>query len=186
MDEPLTKPFLEWQTDFGNAFGDVGYVIGSVPFQLGFSAAALGVGAIAKSQPIKNFALDNLQAQVYTGAVTLLVKELTHRARPIEGKGAYAWYGPFHGNGNQSFFSGHASLAFSTATMIFLHSHKKWWVGVLSYGVATGVAVSRMQRQAHWTSDILMGAIMGSAISGFVYRQQEKRRHAQTLLKTLP
>jgi membrane-associated phospholipid phosphatase len=186
MDEPLTQPFLKWQTNFGNAFGDVGYVIGSVPFQLGISVASLGIGAIARSQPLKDFALDNLQAQVYTGGITLLVKELTHRARPIEGEGAYAWYGPFEGAGNQSFFSGHSSLAFSTATMVFLHSHKKWWVGVLSYGIASGVAVSRMQRQAHWASDVLFGAIIGSAISNFVYRQQEKRRHPQQLLKTLP
>jgi hypothetical protein len=32
----------------------------------------------------------------------------------------------------------------------------------------------------------LYGAIIGSAISNFVYRQQEKRRHPQQLLKTLP
>ena len=69
--------------------------------------------------------------------------------------------------------------------MIFLHSHKKWWVGVLSFGGATAVGLSRMQQQKHWSSDVAMGAIMGTAISSWVYHQQEKRRAIKTRIKTV-
>jgi hypothetical protein len=186
MDEAIADPFFRWQNATGKAFGDGGYTVGSVPFQIGLSGAALGVGVLAKSKPIQNFALDNLQAQIFTSGFTVVVKELAHRSRPREGLGAYEWGGPFDNLGNQSFFSGHASVAFSTATMVFLHSKKKWWVGLISYGIATGVSLSRMQRQAHWGSDILMGAVVGSAISTYVYKQQEKRRNPVAKLKLIP
>ena len=188
MDEPISQPFFDWQTDVGVSFGNTGKFIGSVPFQLSISGVALGAGAIAHNKPLINFALDNLQAQVFTGGLTWFVKELSNRARPRTAEGAYSWYGPFAKGSDDyaSFFSGHASISYSTATMIFLHSKKKWWVGLISYTVATGVAISRMQKQAHWASDIVLGSVVGSAVSTFVYRQQEKRRNPAKKLLIIP
>ena len=188
MDEPISQPFFDWQTDVGTSFGNTGKFLGSVPFQLGISGVALGAGAIAHNKPLVNFALDNLQAQVYTGGLTWIVKELSTRARPHTGEGAYSWYGPFGKSGDNyaSFFSGHASISYCTATMIFLHSHKKWWVGLISYTAATGIAISRMQKQAHWASDIVLGSVVGSAVASFVYKQQEKRRHTINKLAIIP
>ncbi len=188
MDEPLSQPFFDWQTNVGTSFGKTGKFLGSVPFQLSISGIALGAGAIAHSKPLINFALDNLQAQVYTGGLTWLVKELSTRARPRTGGGAYSWHGPFGKSGDAyaSFFSGHASISYCTATMIFLHSHKKWWVGLISYTAATGVAISRIQKQAHWASDIILGSVVGSAVASFVYKQQEKRRHTINKLTIIP
>jgi len=178
MDEAVSQPMFNWTNSTGQKFGNIGHDAGSLPVQFGISGLALGIGAVAKNAPLKNFALDNLQAQLYTGGITYLVKEAFHRARPETGEGAYAWYGPFKGKNNESFFSGHTSLAFSTATMIFLHSKRKWWVGVLSYGAATAIGLSRMQQQKHWASDVVMGAVIGSSVSMFVYKQQQKRRAA--------
>ena len=187
MDEAVSQPFFKWTNNTGQKFGEIGDVAGGVPFQLGISGLALGAGLIVKNKPLQNFALDNVQAQLYTGGITVLVKELFHRARPETGLGAYAWYGPFKGRNNESFFSGHTSLSFCTATMIFLHSHRKWWVGVLSYSGATAIGLSRMQQQKHWSSDVVMGAVVGAAVAGFVYKQQEKRRQGLVnKMKALP
>ena len=188
MDEPISQPFFDWQTNVGTSFGNTGKFLGSVPFQLSISGVALGAGAIAHNKPLMNFALDNLQAQVYTGGITWLIKELSNRARPRTGEGAYSWYGPFKKSSDDyaSFFSGHASISYSTATMIYLHSHKKWWVGLISYTAATGIAISRMQTQAHWASDIVLGSIVGTAVANFVYKQQEKRRHPEHKLTIIP
>ena len=185
LDEPINSLVVTWDSKGANTFGNAGDVIGGPVFQLGLSGSALLVGQLAHSQPLIHFGLDNLQAQVFTAGVTVVVKNLFHRARPETGEGAFSWYGPFNGWGNESFFSGHTALAFSTANMIFLHSGKKWWVGVLGFGTATAVGISRMQMQKHWSSDVVMGAIMGSAISSFVYKQQEKRRTARKQLKTV-
>lgn len=186
MDEVLNIPFENWQTNFGNTFGEVGDVMGGLPFQFGLTGAALGVGAVTKNKKWQDFALDNLQAQLFTGGITFITKELFHRARPETGEGAFAWYGPFKGTGNKSFFSGHTSLSFSTATMIFLHTGKKWWVGLISYSLASAVGLSRMQQQKHWASDVVAGAIVGTATSQFIYQQQQKRRTNNQKLKPLP
>jgi membrane-associated phospholipid phosphatase len=186
MDNVLNIPFENWQTDAANTFGDVGDVVGGLPFQFGISGAALGVGLVSKNKNWQHFALDNLQAQLFTGGVTFIVKELTHRARPETGEDNYAWYGPFEGKGNDAFFSGHTSLAFSTATMIFLHTGKKWWVGLLGYSIASAVGISRMQQQKHWASDVVAGALVGTATSQFIFNQQQKRRAQQSRLKQLP
>jgi membrane-associated phospholipid phosphatase len=185
-DEVLNIPFENWTTPGAETFGDAGDVVGGAPFQLGLTGAALGVGWITKNKKWQNFALDNLQSQIFTGGFTWIFKELTHRARPETGEGNFAWYGPFHGQENKSFFSGHTSLSFSTATMIFLHTGKKWWVGALSYGAATAVGISRMQQQKHWASDVVTGAIIGTTVANFIYKQQESRRQKVFTLKTLP
>jgi membrane-associated phospholipid phosphatase len=187
MDKVLNIPFENWNSSGAEKFGEVGDDVGGLPVQFSITGLALGAGLISGYKPLQYFALDNLQAQLFTGGITFLVKELFQRARPESGMDNFAFYGPFHGGGNVSFFSGHTSLAFSTATMVFLHSKRKWWVGILSYGVAAGVGVSRMQQQKHWSSDVVAGAIMGTIVSGVVYRMQEKRRTAKApALKILP
>jgi membrane-associated phospholipid phosphatase len=186
MDEVLNIPFENWQTPGAEKFGKAGDVVGGLPFQFGLTGAALGVGLVSGNKQWQHFALDNLQAQLFTGGITWVIKELTHRARPETGEDNFAWYGPFNGGSNKAFFSGHTSLAFSTATMIFLHTGKKWWVGALGYGVASAVGVSRMQQQKHWASDVVAGALVGTAVSRFVYYQQQNRRANKEKLKPLP
>ncbi len=186
MDEVLNIPFQNWQTDFAEKFGEVGNVVGSPAFQLSLSGAALGVGYISKNKNWQHFALDNLQAQIFTGGITFVIKELTHRARPETGEDNYAWYGPFKGSENKSFFSGHTALSFSTATMVYLHTGRKWWVALLGYSAASAVGISRMQRQKHWASDVVGGALVGTATAQFIYNQQQKRRAQQKRLKALP
>ena len=183
LDEPINIPLQTWNSPGAVQFGKAGDAAGGLPVQLGISGSAILLGSVAKQPGLLQFGLDNLQAQAMTGGVTLLVKNLFHRARPETGNGAFRWYGPINGWGNESFYSGHTAMAFSTANMIFLHSKKKWWVGVLSFGAATAVGISRMQQQKHWSSDVVMGAIMGTAISSWVYKQQEKRRTARKQLK---
>lgn len=188
MDEPLSQPVFDWDNKSGNHFGKTGAIAGGVLGQLGISGGAYGAGLLTHNRSLQNFALDNLQAQVFTGGLTFITKELFHRSRPYNAQGAYQWKGPFKGSGDayQSFFSGHSSLAFSTATMIFLHSKRRWWVGLASYGAASAIAASRIQQQKHWLSDVVMGAIVGSAVSAYVYRLQEQRRHPEPALKALP
>jgi membrane-associated phospholipid phosphatase len=183
LDEAINQPISTWQTDFAVNFGNAGDIVGGLPVQGGITAGAFLAGQLFKNNKLTHFGLDNLQAQVFTGGVALVIKNLSHRARPETGEGAFKWYGPFKGWGNESFFSGHTAFSFCTANMVYLHSGKKWWVGVLGFGTATAVGLSRMQQQKHWSSDVVMGAIMGTAISGFVYKHQEKRRTTKNRIK---
>ena len=183
-DLEINKSAGKWEPHANGNFGKVANALG--PKELFVSSlAVLGTGLVAGKPGLTNFAEDNLQAQIYTSGICYFSKVFFGREGP--GGDRRYWAGPFQfKDGNyQSFFSGHTSLAFATATSIFLHSHKKWWVGLLSYGIATCVGINRVQRQAHYTSDVFFGAALGTAVSSFVYHQNQKKRKIFSV-KTLP
>ena len=62
-----------------------------------------------------------------------------------------------------SFPSGHSSQAFFLATLLVQHLEPGIWVGLLLYGLALGVGITRMYVGAHYPRDVLAGAILGSA-----------------------
>lgn len=88
---------------------------------------------------------DSLNAFLTAGAVTLLLKKMTHCKRPT-------------GDKYDSFPSGHTAVAFASAR-VFSHyypEHK-----VVYYLLAIGVAVARVQSKAHYIRDVIGGAIVG-------------------------
>lgn len=71
---------------------------------------------------------------------------------------------PKHG---RAFPSGHATLAFATATSIAIE-YKKWYVVAPAYAWAGAVSYSRMYKGLHLPSQVLSGAALGigSAYAG--------------------
>ena len=67
--------------------------------------------------------------------------------------------------GGKSFPSSHAVNNFAVATLFaFYYRRGKWWL----YGCATLVALSRPAVGVHYPSDILAGAIIGTALALFL------------------
>ena len=66
-----------------------------------------------------------------------------------------------------SFPSGHAAAAFSIAT-IFAHRYRRHrWVPWVAYGMAGAISFSRLTTQAHFPSDVFLGAALGFTITEF-------------------
>lgn len=65
-----------------------------------------------------------------------------------------------------SFPSGHTLASFEAAVMIFLHN-KKW--GTIAFIPAVLIAFSRLYLFVHFPTDVLAGAILGTAISLATY-----------------
>jgi len=63
-----------------------------------------------------------------------------------------------------SFPSGHTSFAFASAVSLTL-CYPKWYVALPSFLWASGVGFSRLYREAHYPSDVLTGALLGSAVA---------------------
>ena len=56
--------------------------------------------------------------------------------------------------------SGHATIAFALATSLSDDIHRPW-ASVGLYGLATGVAWSRINDNRHWLTDVTAGALLG-------------------------
>ena len=72
--------------------------------------------------------------------------------------------------GTRSFPSGHTSTAFSLAH--FMHheyGHISPWYSVAAYSTAAAVGILRVAKNAHWVSDVFMGAGVGMLATELVY-----------------
>jgi membrane-associated phospholipid phosphatase len=103
------------------------------------------------------------------------LKYAVGRARPNADRGTH-YFTPFSSS-NASFPSGETTQAFAVASVIAAH-YDPLWVSVSSYGVASLVGIARIYEDAHWTSDALAGALIGTAVGTAIVHYNEKRRKA--------
>ncbi|MDB4873913.1 MAG: phosphoesterase PA-phosphatase related protein [Gemmatimonadetes bacterium] len=131
-----------------------------------------GVGRLAHWRDVADLGLHGTEAIALSGVVTTIIKDAAGRARPYVsadtsphdfgfGRGLH------RGSGYQSFPSGHATAAFAAASVVTSES-QRWWpqgiwlVAPAMYGGATLVGLSRMYNNAHWASDVVVGAAIGT------------------------
>lgn len=80
--------------------------------------------------------------------------------------------------GYRSFYSGHTSTAFAalsaTAMTIRLRYGEKTWPWVLTGVVGTSVAIERVADGRHFPTDVIVGAVMGTAV-GIIVPQLHSR-----------
>ncbi|HKG05941.1 MAG TPA: phosphatase PAP2 family protein [Pedobacter sp.] len=113
-------------------------------------------GVKAKHNLVDRSAMLLMSALIAQGTVSG-VKSITHRMRP-------------NGLSNNSFPSGHTSLAFMSAE--FLHQEYKdqsIWYGIGGYAIATGTGILRLYNNAHWVSDVVAGAGIGILSTKLTY-----------------
>jgi membrane-associated phospholipid phosphatase len=96
-----------------------------------------------------------------TAGITLGLKYTVNRPRPFVKYPNDIIQKDFHA-GPKSFPSGHTSSAFALATSVSL-CYPKWYVIVPSYLWACTVGYSRMRLGVHYPTDVLVGALIGTA-----------------------
>jgi len=143
VDSRVTTTFS--RGDERRAVFKAGATLGGTPLQLGAAFTTYAIGRAMNKPCAAALGADLVQAQLMAQVFTIGLKQATRRARP-EGSG---W----------SFPSGHASMAFASATV--LQRHFGWKAGIPAYAVASYVAASRVQTQRHHLSDVAFGAALG-------------------------
>lgn len=121
------------------------------------------------------------EAIIASGVAGWVIKSVAGRARPrvdITRPHDFKLGRGFGTSGDyQSFPSGHTLAAFSLASVVTAESGRYWpnhqrLIGVLTYGGATLSGLSRMYNNAHWGSDVLLGAGIGTLTGLAVVRYQ--------------
>ena len=143
----------------------------------GYTLAAVSggtylIGKITHSKHAQETGLLALHAFGHSSIVTAAVKQATNRQRPVVVGGRSGFW-----KGGDSFPSGHATTTFAVATVFAYEYKHRPLVPILSYTVASAVAISRVGAQRHWVSDIVVGGSTGFLIGRYVY----KRHHDPTL-----
>jgi membrane-associated phospholipid phosphatase len=152
-----------------NASRGVQYV--ADPGSLIIGVSMYGIGRVARWRDVADLGLHGTEAVVLSGAATAFIKGLAGRARPYVSLDTNAHdfrlARGFNRGGYQSFPSGHTSAAFAAASVVTSES-QRWWprqtwlVAPAMYGGATLVGLSRMYNNAHWASDVVLGAAIGT------------------------
>jgi membrane-associated phospholipid phosphatase len=103
--------------------------------------------------------------------VSTVLKVSTLRLRPSDippqGDFSDSFFLRRHSIASGSFPSGHTIAAFSVATVFAQRYRQHRWVPWVAYGVAATIGFSRITLQAHFPSDVFLGAALGYSISRF-------------------
>jgi membrane-associated phospholipid phosphatase len=125
----------------------------------------LSTGFIKNDTELKQKSLNMAIGVIGTYGVGYLLKTTVDRKRPYEIDPKIQ---NFRLENDSSFPSGSTALAFTNATNLTL-AFPKWYVAVPAYAYATGIGYARLHLGAHFPTDVLAGAAIGTA-SAFVSR----------------
>jgi membrane-associated phospholipid phosphatase len=130
------------------------------PFMLSLMATMYLGGEAFKNDGLRKTALMSLESYAIAGVIVGGLKIIFGRHRPLAGHGPFDFNFFSLKNHEHAFPGGHSIAAFSVASVIAGQSDSVF-IGVLSYGLASLIALSRVNNNEHWASDVICGSIMG-------------------------
>ena len=161
-DAKIQKWVLDHKTNTSDNIGKDSTSLGFGKFTPVLVGGMYLYGHFADDSKARKTALLSVESFVLTGVFVQTLKYSTSRHRPYTDDPPHTWDGPrLNGSSNtMSFPSGHASSAFSVATVI-ASEYDNCIVQILAYGVATITAFDRVAHNAHWASDTFVGSAIG-------------------------
>ena len=143
------------------AVGDMGEALANKWFLLAGTGSLIVIGQTTSDDRLRAMSYTWTQGFVINNLVTEILKRSVRRERP-------------NGENRRSFSSGHASNAFTFATI--LNHYYGAQVGIPAYSVTAFVALSRVEKNVHYLSDVVMGATIGYIVGRTVVRGSDKER----------
>jgi membrane-associated phospholipid phosphatase len=142
----------------------------------GIAATTYLIGRGTGNRKARETGILGAEAIAHSQIVTLVLKTVTQRERPLDFQADHSGGTGFF-RGGDSFPSGHASGSFALATVFaYEYGREHRWVPYASYGLASVVAASRLSGEKHWVSDIFVGSTMGFLIGRYVYKAHHRRQ----------
>ena len=139
---------------------DVGSLAGDPFIHLGLAALVYGTAIAADSPKWKETGEMIGEALILTDTFTFVIKEAVGRGRPntTSSKGTFSSFG--FKRDYDAFPSMHTSSSFALASVLAATSETVA-MKTAYYSAATFVAFSRLYKNKHWASDVILGAALG-------------------------
>jgi len=152
--------FVHW---FGTGWANL-YLL------IGFYA----VGFIAGKEKVRLTGVMILQSYLYSGAITISLKSLVGRWRPVVGHG-HLTFSPFvtAPNAYLSFPSGDVAVVFSLAIVMMSLSKNILWKSLWII-LAIMTSLSRIYYDAHWFSDVVFSTVNAVAAGVWVVKRGKR------------
>jgi membrane-associated phospholipid phosphatase len=143
------------------------------------------VGLVTRDPVIVGSGSAAIQALAVTLATTGLLKLGTGRPYPLHGGDPNApdrldhpeyarQFRPFQ-NGLGAWPSGHTSSTISIAAALTAYAPDQPWIPAVGYPLGVAIGFGMIDRDSHWTSDVIAGALIGHAIGWSIGRNFRRR-----------
>lgn len=138
------------------AFTNVGETVGQAYVMAPAVCGLLLAGHYSRNDRFHSFTYALAQGYAINAGLASALKSSSQRERP-------------DGSDHRAFPSTHAASLFMIAAATESYFGKK--AGILGYGIASYVAISRMAKDVHWTSDVVAGSTLGYIVGRTVSRK---------------
>lgn len=171
-DEPIDDGLNSIRTDRGTAafrwIEPIGQWYG---YATGAAVLTSLHGVVTKNEYSVETGMIAIQSALFSAITTRALKMTFNRARPYKELGPHEFFNTE--SKNHSFPSGHTTWAFSIASVFSYRYKETKWVPFVSYGLAALGGFERMYDRKHWTSDVLLGATIGTVTGLFLCKSYE-------------
>ena len=175
------------------ALGHVSSVFNPIgsPWPMIAGGATWAAASLAGRQQVADVAWHTVSALAATTAVTVVIKGTVGRARPYHAADDADVFDPGEGiSGNthyNSFPSGHTATAFALAAVLSAEVAERWprrriAVPLVAYSSAALTGFARVYRDKHWSTDVVIGALIGHWVGSRVVRRGHSVRSGLTTL----
>ncbi|MFP4620716.1 MAG: phosphatase PAP2 family protein [Bacteroidales bacterium] len=168
MDEGFRSFTLSGRNKVMDNFTHTANYMGSKKVILPLNALVYAGGIVSGNSELQKTSYNAFKSVMSSAALTISLKYLTGRSRPYTDDGAYA-FDPFPENKHafRSLPSGHSTLAFAFFTP-FAEKYSQWL-----YAIPFSVGISRIYKDDHWVSDVVMGSAIGF-VAGYFFQRKNR------------
>jgi len=169
-DEEIRKGAQRSRSAPFDSLADGAKILGSPPVTLATGVILYGWGRLAADEYKAETGKLATQAILAAEAATLVLKYSTGRERPEAEAGAHSFHPFDFADGyNDALPSAHTAGVFALAAVLARRAESPW-APSLCYGLATVLGASRIYQDEHWTSDVLLGALIGELAGRWALR----------------
>jgi hypothetical protein len=177
LDEEVRNIFKSIDDENFNKFQIVANQLGEPVSFCVFPGIVYSAGYLFNSNSMRKTGRLLYESVLLNGILTAILKTSIGRARPyVESGNSRFEHFTYNDDSFMSMPSGHTSMVFAMATILSYRS-KSSFLPIIYYAMAGSTGMARIYFDKHWFSDVLAGAMIGTASSLLIINAEKSRKY---------